>query len=188
MGRRERVKALGRRLWDRLRGPEEEPVVSPPPVAQQQPQAVEPSLAELADLWAVRFAVDPQGKPLVVNHWATWCDGCLEEVPALVALYKKWSDRVPFVGIGWELLNGADPGAGLELVAAAHRDHGMPWRTLVYTGAADDMFVALELPSTQIPQTFVLDGDGVPKFWHLGALDERDVAELERVLGELTAG
>ena len=30
-----------------------------------------------------------QGKPLVLNFWATWCTPCVEEMPLLEAFFKK---------------------------------------------------------------------------------------------------
>jgi cytochrome c biogenesis protein CcmG/thiol:disulfide interchange protein DsbE len=194
MSRRERIRArvsaVARRWW--AGGSEEASVVAPPVVAPSvTPPRVDepaPSFAEAADLWAIRFAVDPQGRPLVVNHWATWCDGCLEEIPALVGLHRAWGDRVPFVGVGWELLSGGEVGPAVDAVSAAHRDHGMPWRTLVYTGTAEDLFSGLELTSEQIPQTFVFDGEGAVRFWHLGALGEREVEAIEALLATLTGG
>ena len=195
MSRRERIRArvsaAARRWWagvtdDAPVAPAAPgfPTVTPPPPAAAEPAA---SFAEAADLWAIRFAVDPQGRPLLVNHWATWCDGCLEEIPALVALHRTWGDRIPFIGVGWELLSGGEVGPAVEAVSAAHRDHGMPWRTLVYTGTAEDLFSGLELTAEQIPQTFVFDGDGNVRFWHLGALGEREVEAIEGLLATLVA-
>lgn len=48
--------------------------------------------AKLSD-WAGR------GKAVVVDFWASWCPPCREEMPALIELYKKYRDRVDFVGV-----------------------------------------------------------------------------------------
>ena len=34
-----------------------------------------------------------QGKMVVVNFWATYCPGCIEEMPDLVNSYKKYHDQ-----------------------------------------------------------------------------------------------
>ena len=36
------------------------------------------------------------GKPLVVNVWATWCPYCIQEMDDFQAIYDDYSDRVSF--------------------------------------------------------------------------------------------
>jgi len=38
-----------------------------------------------------------QGKPTIVNFWATWCRPCREELPGFQKMYEKYGDRVNFV-------------------------------------------------------------------------------------------
>jgi len=40
-----------------------------------------------------------EGKPVVINLWASWCGPCREETPALEAMWKKYKDRVTIVGV-----------------------------------------------------------------------------------------
>jgi thiol-disulfide isomerase/thioredoxin len=49
-------------------------------------------------LWAAEFDTpegqilkmqDLQGKPLVINFWATWCTPCIEEMPLLDAFFRQ---------------------------------------------------------------------------------------------------
>ena len=53
-------------------------------------------------LWAAEFDTpegqilkmqDLQGKPLVINFWATWCVPCIEEMPLLDAFFRQNSSK-----------------------------------------------------------------------------------------------
>jgi len=54
-----------------------------------------PTVAEVAPLWATTLFDDGgkayplaqyQGKPVILNFWATWCEPCREEMPEISAL------------------------------------------------------------------------------------------------------
>ena len=42
------------------------------------------------------LSVIADGRPLVVNFWATWCPYCVDEMPDLQELYREYGDRVSF--------------------------------------------------------------------------------------------
>jgi thiol-disulfide isomerase/thioredoxin len=44
-----------------------------------------------------------QGRPVVVNFWATWCGPCREEFPALVRMFKQYQDQgLVVVGVNFQ--------------------------------------------------------------------------------------
>ncbi len=48
--------------------------------------------------------LQPHGKPLLINFWATWCDPCREEFPDLVKLNKEYSGKIDFITISLDEL------------------------------------------------------------------------------------
>jgi thiol-disulfide isomerase/thioredoxin len=48
---------------------------------------------------AFKKLMDPAGKPLLINFWATWCDPCREEFPELVEIDKEFKGKIDFITI-----------------------------------------------------------------------------------------
>jgi thiol-disulfide isomerase/thioredoxin len=42
---------------------------------------------------------DLRGKVILLNFWATWCGPCRAEIPSLIQLQKKYSDRLQIIGL-----------------------------------------------------------------------------------------
>lgn len=70
-----------------------------------QPQAMAPG-AE-SSLWPLTFSTPEgtslpmtslQGKPMLLNFWATWCPPCVEELPLLSAFFKENAAK------GWQVV------------------------------------------------------------------------------------
>jgi thiol-disulfide isomerase/thioredoxin len=43
--------------------------------------------------------IKPNGKPLLINFWATWCDPCREEFPDLVKIDAEYKDKIDFITV-----------------------------------------------------------------------------------------
>ena len=61
----------------------------------------------LAALWATEFDTPAgetlamkalQGRPLVINFWATWCTPCIEEMPLIDAFFRENESK------GWQVV------------------------------------------------------------------------------------
>lgn len=78
--------------------------------AQTRPQAKSPHdtmryiPVKLPDVTVIdeaglKKAIQPNGKPLLINFWATWCDPCREEFPDLVKINADYKDKIDFITI-----------------------------------------------------------------------------------------
>ncbi|MEO7673328.1 MAG: TlpA disulfide reductase family protein [Pyrinomonadaceae bacterium] len=63
---------------------------------QRPPSSV---VVKLVDEIAFKKLIVPNGKPLLINFWATWCDPCREEFPDLVKLDNEYKGKIDFITV-----------------------------------------------------------------------------------------
>lgn len=106
------------------------------------------------------------GKPRVLNVFASWCGPCKIEAPQLMELKRR---NIPVDGIAVR--------DRPEDLAAFLRDYGDPFERI---GSDRDSRVQLSLGSSGVPETFVIDGEGIIRHQHLGDLRPENLAEIVR--------
>ena len=58
---------------------------------------------ELADMQGRSWRLDQlQGKVVLINFWATWCEPCREEMPSLVALSRQYPDQLVVLAVNYQ--------------------------------------------------------------------------------------
>jgi cytochrome c biogenesis protein CcmG/thiol:disulfide interchange protein DsbE len=122
---------------------------------------LQPAVAGQPGLAAADFR---RGRPMIVNIFASWCIPCRAEAPQLAALSRQ---GVPLVGIAIR-----DRPEDLAQFLAAY---GNPFGAI---GADVDRHVQLDIGSAGVPETFVIDGRGVIRYQHIGAIAESDLPVL----------
>ncbi|EIZ77552.1 cytochrome c biogenesis protein CcmG,thiol:disulfide interchange protein DsbE [Novosphingobium sp. Rr 2-17] len=108
------------------------------------------------------------GKPHLVNIFASWCIPCGVEAPQLAALAKA---GVPIEGISVR-----DSAQNLTQFLDQHGD---PYQRI---GADDDGQIQLALGSSGVPETYVVDGQGRIVYQHIGEIRPE---HLELLMGKL---
>ncbi len=126
-----------------------------------------PALPDRPGLDSTKLA---NGEPHLVNIFASWCLPCRVEAPQLVALAKA---GVPIVGVSVRDTT--------EAVRAFLAENGDPFQRI---GADDDGKVQLALGSSGVPETYVIDGDGVIRYQHIGEIRPEHVPVLLEKLRE----
>lgn len=110
------------------------------------------------------------GKPRLLNIWASWCIPCAAEAPQLAALR---AGGVDVMGVAIR----DKP----EDVAGFLARYGNPY---VRLGADDISQVQFKIGSSGVPETFVIDGRGIIRYQHIGEIRQDDVPMLMAKLAE----
>jgi len=64
----------------------------------QRKQTTGPAVKQI-DLDGLKSLLKPNGRPRLINFWATWCDPCREEFPELVKVNASYNGKIDFVTV-----------------------------------------------------------------------------------------
>ena len=103
-----------------------------------------------------------QGKPTIVNIFASWCVPCLEEHPMLMALAEEPGMRI--YGINYK----DDPASARRFLGR----YGNPYDRV---GTDSSGSTAIDFGVYGVPETFVISGDGTIAYRHVGPLTEEAI-------------
>ncbi|MEK7470065.1 MAG: tetratricopeptide repeat protein [Planctomycetota bacterium] len=93
-----------------------------------------------------------KGKPVVINFWAPWCAGCVEELPELARIASANAGEFQFVGVSVETGKKED-------VLKAIADFGLKYPQFYANEALLRSFFG-DAGDAALPSTFVLDAQG----------------------------
>jgi thiol-disulfide isomerase/thioredoxin len=120
---------------------------------------------EMADGTTATLSDFVDGRPLVLNFFASWCAPCRAEMPDFAAVHRDVGDRVSFLGLALQDTNDASA----ELVELT--DVAYPWG-LDPTGEIFAEFGGFAMPTTVY---IAADGEIVGK--ENGAIDESQLRD-----------
>ncbi len=115
-----------------------------------------------------------QGKPVLINFWATWCPPCREEIPLFIEAQQRLGDRgLHVVGIAIDQA---------EAVVRYRDTTGIGYPLLLGGAAGMEAMARLGNSRGALPYTVAIDGSGRVVATKLGAYQP---AELEKLLQAL---
>ena len=112
-----------------------------------------------------------QGKPVVLNFWASWCGPCADEAPLLEAAAQRRGNEFTFIGVNVEDVD-ADAQAFM-------RKYGISYPN----GSGNSGPISIKYGMRGVPETYFIAPDGklVRKWNTLTAADlDQLLAELQR--------
>lgn len=112
-----------------------------------------------------------QGGVTLVNVFASWCVPCIAELPQLKALAEEHGLTVH--AIAWK----DKP----EKMAAVFAEKGNPFRRI---GMDDEGRAAIAWGISGVPETFVVNGDGIVVHRHLGDIRPETIPDLLKIVAE----
>lgn len=78
--------------------------------AEPKPPAANPPPVTQIDDAKIKQLLKPNGKPLLVNFWATWCGPCREEFPDLVKLDEEFRGKIDFITVSLDFVEELNTG------------------------------------------------------------------------------
>lgn len=107
-----------------------------------------------------------QGKPVVLNFWASWCPACISEMPDFGNVHRRLGDQVEFIGVNTQEV---DMEAARALVEQTNVDYRLAHDR---DGAIYNQFGGIAMPTTVF-----ISAEGTVELVHSGTIFEDDLVE-----------
>lgn len=98
---------------------------------------------------------DLRGKPVLLEFWAPWCGGCLQNIPSLKALQARFGDQIAIIAPSSE--------TGRKTVSRFIAEHAISYPVALSNQRLLDAYRV-----AAIPVTILIDGQGVVRYHHAG--------------------
>jgi cytochrome c biogenesis protein CcmG/thiol:disulfide interchange protein DsbE len=101
------------------------------------------------------------GRPRILNIFASWCGPCIGEAQVLRQLQER--------GVTIDGIAVRDRSEDVAQFLAANGD---PYERI---GSDEQSQVQISLGSSGVPESFIIDGRGIVRYQHIGAIESGDV-------------
>ena len=119
------------------------------------------------------------GKPIIIDFFATWCKPCNRELSAIAEVYEEWQEETGVKLIAVSI----DQAQNVHKVAPLVSENEWPWETVLLDPNSE---FKRALGIQMIPYTLIIDGEGNIVYKHNGYTDGAEEELIEKCR-ELTA-
>jgi cytochrome c biogenesis protein CcmG/thiol:disulfide interchange protein DsbE len=120
------------------------------------------SLPQLHEPEKVFAPADMRGRVWMLNVWASWCVSCRQEHPVLMDLAR--AGTLPIYGLNYK--------DGREAGIAWLKQFGDPYKLSAFDAKGN---VGIDYGVYGVPETYVIDKQGVIRYKHIGVLTQEIV-------------
>lgn len=114
------------------------------------------------------------GKPIIIDFFATWCKPCNRELSAIAEVYEEWQEETGVKLIAVSI----DQAQNVNKVAPLVAENEWPWETVLLDPNSD---FKRALGIQMIPYTLIVDGEGNIVYKHNGYTDGAEEELIEKV-------
>ena len=106
---------------------------------------------------------DLKGKPVLLNYWASWCQECKVEANTLEAFHQKYGSKTQQIKV---------LGIAIQDTAEKAKDFALLFGKTYFLSMDDEAGnIALDFGIYGVPETFIINSEGVVVYKHIGAVD-----------------
>lgn len=158
-------KTINQQAGDTLRGYSDS---TPQTLVMEETEGAEAEPAPDFELQALTGEMvslsDFNGKPVLINFWATWCPPCVQEMPLLQEISDDYAGELVVLPV-----NGGDSMEQIRAFAEAYEYN------LMFLADPENA-LSLEYSVRGFPTSFFIDVDGLVQGTYVGMMDENVIS------------